>query len=149
MQLKTIAGLVLAALVVTGTAAALPGNAPAQADEHANDDAETANATEPRADSDETNESAGRPDNVPAANDGERGPPTEMPGAVPDFVGEMHSLIDQKIAGELDGSLGEQVSDLTPDDETETDSESDDETETADDETETNSESDDETETDA
>jgi hypothetical protein len=37
MEHETIAGLVLAVLLETGSAAALPGNAPAQADEHAND----------------------------------------------------------------------------------------------------------------
>ena len=35
MQLTKIAGVVLAGLVLTGSAAALPGAAPAQADDHA------------------------------------------------------------------------------------------------------------------
>lgn len=140
MQLKTIAGLVLAALVVTGSAAALPGNAPAQADDHASDDAETTNATEPREDNDAANESAGRPDDVPAADDSQRGPPTDMSEQVPAFVSDLHSLINDKLAGDLAGSLGEQISELTPDDGDDEDAEdasTDDDTATDDESSET------------
>lgn len=112
MTLKTIAGAVLALLVVTGTAAALPGAAPAQADEHANDDAAAA-AAENADDADADNAS----DANARADDAERrGPPADLPDQVPDFVGEVHDLIGQKLAGDLTGSLGEQISAVTPGD---------------------------------
>jgi len=143
MQLKTIAGLVLAALLVTGSAAALPGNAPAQADDHANDSAADADVNDPDVDDNDSatadenasdaadSEAAesesemkrGPPEGVPAADDGQRGPPADMPEQVPDFVSEIHSLVQQQIDGDLAGSLGEQISDLTPDDSEDTDSE--------------------------
>ncbi len=108
MTLKTIAGAVLAVLVVTGTAAALPGAAPAQADDHANDDA----AAAADANADDSNDA----DADEANADERRGPPADLPGQVPDFVGEVHDLIGQKLAGDLTGSLGEQISAVTPDD---------------------------------
>jgi hypothetical protein len=160
MNLKTIAGLALAALLVTGSAAALPGNAPAQADEYANDNADAADAKAPetgeQADADaaenqsdaETTENQsdadrrGPPSDVPAASDDRRGPPIDLPAAVPDFVSEIHSLLNDKLAGDLEGSLGEQISDVTPDEESSensSDADASQDTETSDDsETETN-----------
>ncbi|WP_226021822.1 hypothetical protein [Halomicrobium salinisoli] len=116
MTLKTIAGAVLALLVVTGTAAALPGAAPAQADDHANDDAAAAaDADADSADADDANASESGDANARADNAERRGPPTDLPDQVPDFVGDVHDLIDQKLAGDLTGSLGEQISSVTPD----------------------------------
>lgn len=143
MKLTKIAGALLAVLLITGSAAALPGAAPAQAEDNA-DDAQAddyANETAQDADEDdEMNESAG-PDAAEAADrqgppedvgpDGERGPPTDMPAPVPDFVSDIHQLVNQKLMGDLDGNLGEQISDVTPGD----DESSDEDSETADDET--------------
>lgn len=123
MQLKTIAALVLAVALVTGSAAALPGNAPAQADDYANDsDAADANAERDVADdANDTDADRGPPADVPAADGDRRGPPADTPGQAPAFVGEIHSLIGQHVDGTLEGSLGERISDVTPDDENESD----------------------------
>ncbi|MFU1780471.1 hypothetical protein ACM16X_03710 [Haloarcula japonica] len=127
MKLTTIAGGLLAVLVITGSAAALPGAAGAQADDHA-DNAQAGNAAEQAAnetaDADK-NTSAGAAEAAdrrgPPADAGEagdqRGPPSDLPEQVPDFVSEIHTLIGQKQAGELTGDLGAQISDLTPGDE--------------------------------
>lgn len=60
---------------------------------------------------------AGAPDDAQAAENapGEAGPPSDLPGLVPDFVGDIH----EAIGGFLDGTvenLGKAVSDLTPGD---------------------------------
>jgi len=47
------------------------------------------------------------------AGPGSAGPPTDMPGPVPDFVGEIHRTIGEFLDGSID-SLGSAVSDLTP-----------------------------------
>lgn len=57
-----------------------------------------------------------------AADDDRRGPPADLPEQVPDHVGEIHQRIVTFLDGELD-SLGAAVSDVTPADseDTETD----------------------------
>jgi hypothetical protein len=113
---KLVAVAFAALLVTVGTAAAAPGNAPVdvgaddQYDDHA--DAADENAAD---DDDAANESAdGRP--ADAAEDADRrGPPADLPAQVPDHVGEIHDLIRSFLGGD-DGSLGESVSDATPDD---------------------------------
>ncbi|WP_336337064.1 hypothetical protein [Haloarcula brevis] len=128
MKLTTIAGGLLAVLVITGSAAALPGAAGAQADDHA-DDAQADNAEQAanetaNADGTEAGGAAeaadrrGPPADAGASAD-QRGPPSDLPGQVPDFVSEIHTLVGQKLAGDLTGDLGAQISDLTPGDETE------------------------------
>lgn len=48
-----------------------------------------------------------------ASNDERQGPPAELPGPVPDFVGDILDFVNQKIAGILSGEeLGEALSDL-------------------------------------
>jgi len=47
------------------------------------------------------------------AGPGSAGPPTDMPGPVPDFVGEIHRTIGEFLDGSID-SLGSAVSDVTP-----------------------------------
>jgi len=125
MKLTTIAGGLLAVLVITGSAAALPGAAGAQADDHADnaqaDNAEQAANETASADENESGGAAeaadrrGPPADAGAAGD-QRGPPSDLPGPVPDFVSEIHTLIGQKQAGDLTGDLGAQISDLTPGD---------------------------------
>jgi len=41
------------------------------------------------------------------------GPPTDLPGPVPDFVEEIHRTVGEFLSGSVD-SLGSVVSDLTP-----------------------------------
>lgn len=42
------------------------------------------------------------------------GPPTDVPGPVPDFVEEIHRTVGEFLDGSID-ALGSAVSDLTPD----------------------------------
>ncbi len=112
MQLTKIAGVALALLMVTGTAAAMPGAAPAQAEENTD-----ANATEMDEDRNQSAEAADASDRGGAPDRADRGPPADLPSQVPDFVGDVHDTIGQFLDGDRDGSLGERLSDLTPDDE--------------------------------
>jgi hypothetical protein len=50
-----------------------------------------------------------------AAADGQ-GPPADLPAQVPDHVTQIHDLIRSFVGGDGDGSLGDSVSDATPDD---------------------------------
>ena len=48
-----------------------------------------------------------------ASESDQPGPPDELPGPVPDFVGDILDLIDQKLSGALSGEeLGSALSDL-------------------------------------
>lgn len=139
MDTTKITGALLAVLLVTaGTAAALPGNAPA--DTPATDEAQASNtthtpaATQPTDEaSDDGNESAtdeprrGPPatqnrHGPPAdrgnaeAHEGRRGPPVDMPDQVPDFVTQIHQLIRQHLSGVLDVDLGSAIADVVPGD---------------------------------
>jgi len=93
-KLTTLAGLVLALALVTGSAAAMPGAAPAGADDAA------------QTDKTDTDGEAGPP--------GDAGPPVSLPDQVPSFVGDIHDLIRGQIDGSADGDLGSRISDLTP-----------------------------------
>jgi hypothetical protein len=79
---KLLAVALAVLLVAAGTAAAAPGNAPA--------------------------------DRTDSADDGDAGPPADLPAPVPDGVAAIHDLILSFIGGDLDGSLGNAVSDATP-----------------------------------
>jgi len=127
MQLTTIAGAALALLVLTGTAAAMPGAPAAQAAET------TDGANETAPDRAETGPSERGPDRPGSA--AERGPPVDLPSQVPDFVGELHQAIGQFLDGDLAGSLGETLSGLsglTPDENNSDQPAADDETATPD-----------------
>lgn len=121
------AALLALAVVATGAVAAAPGNAPMDtpidndADQAENERqaagphaaAQAGGNGGPAAAADEA-ESAGP---ASAADDaGQRGPPADLPGQVPDFVGQIHSLIQQHIDGSLDGTLGDRVSNLMSED---------------------------------
>jgi hypothetical protein len=122
MELIKIAGVALALLMVTGTAAAMPGAAPAQADENTDvnetDVDDDANETDV---DDESAAPAGPSDRRNAAQEADRGPPADLPSQVPDFVGDLHDTIGQFLDGDLGGPLGEAISDLTPGDDSDTD----------------------------
>lgn len=125
MNITKVAGVLLAVLlVVGGTAAALPGNAPTDAQ------AENAQTENPEAADSSMNETAddeadrrGPPAGVGPS--GDAGPPTDLPGPVPDFVSEIHSVINDHIAGALDVDLGSAIADLTPGGETDSNDEAD------------------------
>lgn len=123
MKFTKIASVLLAVLLVaTAGAAAMPGNAPDEAQtEQADGNYE--NGSDAAADAGENRADTGQNGNASAANAGDagaanaddkRGPPTDMPGQVPDFVTEIHDLINQHIDGSLD-DLGAAISDVTPD----------------------------------
>ncbi|MEF8887115.1 MAG: hypothetical protein V5A30_04850 [Haloarculaceae archaeon] len=115
---KTLGALLALLVVATGAAAAMPGNAPVDAPDRADNqtaDAEAeqaaAQAQDDEAAADDERE-AGGPD---AASDaaGERGPPADMPGAAPDFVSELHQTINDYLSGAVD-DLGSAISEVTP-----------------------------------
>ena len=128
MKLTTIAGALLAVLMVaTGAAAAMPADAPTDASVE-----QPANATDAQQNgSGQADVAPGGGDENPSdggvsdAEDADenaspagiaedrRGPPSDMPAQVPDFVTDIHDLVQQKIDGTL-SSLGDQVSSLTP-----------------------------------
>ena len=149
MKLKLVAVFASVLLIATGAAVAMPGSAPdhaqdgnAQADDHAQDDADAADAAEAAknessadADDEDAEESAagndseasgndtdrrGPPGDVPGAGaadaaDSSQGPPVDMPEQVPDFVSGIHETIGNVAGGAVDGaqSLGERISALT------------------------------------
>lgn len=39
-----------------------------------------------------------------------------LPAQVPEFVGSIHDLVADHLDGDLDGTLGERISEVTPDD---------------------------------
>jgi hypothetical protein len=116
-------GALLALLVVaTGAAAAMPGNAPVdvpdQADNQTGDaeadaQAEMNETAEDERDADEERQAGSPPEDVA----GERGPPADMPGAAPDFVSEIHATINDYLSGAVE-DLGSAISEVTPGGET-------------------------------
>ena len=126
MNYKLIVGALLALTVVaSGAAMAAPGNAPVDVpttdyDQQADGADNASTATDADEDADDGAEATGpdEADDRGQADDERRGPPSDMPGPVPDFVGEIHDLINQHIDGAIDGVLGDHVSDVTPDNET-------------------------------
>lgn len=141
-MIRQIAAVGLALLVVTGVAgltAAVPGDG-VPADDASNgaaDEAggpseanETANETSPET-GEQGNESVTAP----------RGPPSDTPGPVPEFVGDLHDEIASFDGGE---QLGEAISSLTPGEDV-SDETSDGEKTESGEETESSEESDDET----
>ena len=117
---KTLGALLALLVVATGAAAAMPGNAPVDTPDRA--DNQTADA-EAEAAQTGTNETADdesgeadeerQPDGLPEEVASERGPPTEMPGAAPDFVSEIHATIQDHLSGAVD-DLGSAISGITP-----------------------------------
>lgn len=117
---KTLGALLALLVVATGAAAAMPGNAPVDAPDQA--DNQTADAEADAAQiapnaTDEADESeagqerqAGGP---PEDAAGERGPPADMPGAAPDFVSQIHATIQDHLSGAVE-NLGSAVSEITP-----------------------------------
>lgn len=114
MKRITLVAAGLAALVLTaGTAAALPGNAPVDAGANANDAADGDGR-----DVDRAGGSADAREGGPAgaSEQADRGPPVDLPAQVPDHVSQIHDLIREHLSGNLAGSLGEAINDVTPSD---------------------------------
>ncbi|MEF8855853.1 MAG: hypothetical protein V5A16_00375 [Haloplanus sp.] len=131
IRTKLVAVVFAALLVTVGTVAAAPGNAPVdvgaddQYDDHAaeeNDDHANASDSDGQPadvsadDADENaSDAADSAANADASNAERRGPPTDLPAQVPDHVTRIHDLIRSFLDGDRDGSLGDSVSDTTPD----------------------------------
>jgi hypothetical protein len=140
IRTKLVAVAFAALLVTVGTVAAAPGNAPVDvgADDQYDDHAEQAEAN---GDAHNASDGDGQPADVPAedadgnatdgadtgaenrdgaadgaANADGQGPPADLPAQVPDHVTQIHDLIRSFVGGDGDGSLGDAVSDATPDD---------------------------------
>jgi len=134
MKGKLAAVAVALLLFATGAAMAMPGNAPdaAQADDNAqaaddrpDDPGENPSNAEDGDEETSENESDGEPEQGPPMDvparatdeaDGSQGPPADLPDAVPEFVSQVHDAIADHSGG---SGLGDLVSDLTPDDDSE------------------------------
>lgn len=135
MKLSKLAAIAIAVLLVTaGAAVAAPGNAPDNAgeaddapdpgdDDRGDDLAENASDdTDRDANSSAADDRPGDRDENAAASDGDasaanaQGPAEDLPAHVPSHVAEIHDLIRQFIANDLDGNLGEAVSSVTAND---------------------------------
>lgn len=103
MKLHTITTLgILALVLTTGSALALPGNAPAH--EHSN-----ATTTIPTNAS--VSDSAPPPTETNDASE-QYGPSNDLPGPVPDHVTELHETIRSFLDGQPDRPLGHALGDL-------------------------------------
>jgi hypothetical protein len=60
-------------------------------------------------------DAAGGPERGDAERDETRGPPSDLPAAVPDHVAAIHDTIRSFLSGVLDGSLGRAVSGVAGD----------------------------------
>lgn len=134
MTFNEIAAAALAVLLVSaGAVAAVPGDVPdgaqaddhSQADEHAQDGDgqdgdrdERARGGHANASVDGADDDAGAPGEATAGQAREeRGPPTDVPEQVPDFVSPIHEEILKHLNGDISGAeLGEVISNLTPGD---------------------------------
>lgn len=130
MRFHELAAAALAVLLVSaGAVAAVPGDAPdgaraddhEGADEHAQDDRRDDDRGERARDdhaADANEAAAAEPGEATAEQAREdRGPPTDVPAQVPDFVGRIHGEILKHLDGGLGGAeLGEAISNLTPGD---------------------------------
>jgi hypothetical protein len=76
---------------------------------------ESANDSAAMADPADASEDEAGSEAAAAADEERRGPPTDVPGQVPDHVSEIHQRIVSFLDGELD-DLGAAVSDVTPKD---------------------------------
>lgn len=121
---KTLGALLALLVVATGAAAAMPGNAPVDVPDQADNqtaDAEVdaqagmnETADDESGEGDENGEAEERQAGGPPGDvAGERGPPTDMPGAAPDFVSELHATINDYLSGAIE-DLGSAVSEITP-----------------------------------
>jgi hypothetical protein len=115
---KTLGALLALFVVATGAAAAMPGNAPVDAPDQA--DNRTVDAEEQaQAEMNETAEDErgkaeeSRAGGPPEEVAGERGPHADMPGAAPDFASEIHATINDYLSGAVE-DLGSAISEVTP-----------------------------------
>ncbi len=112
MNRTTLVAAGLAVLVIaTGAVVAQPGNAPVEVPTEKPDDAGTAgdhamNETAQNETTDHANATDAHADN------GDQGPPVEMPTPVPDRVAQIHEVVQKFIDGKMDGSLGQSLQDV-------------------------------------
>jgi len=114
MKRTTLIAAVFAALIVaSGFAAAAPGNAPVDVDTGAATPDDGTN-TGPQ----QTSDAGDRHGNSAAADKRSgQGPAVDLPEQVPDHVSAIHERISSYLSGDLEGTLGDAISEVTPDDE--------------------------------
>ncbi|WP_254521510.1 hypothetical protein [Natrinema caseinilyticum] len=119
MKRTTLIAAVCAVLVLaTGFAAAAPGNVPVSVDTGADDaDDQRATGEEQRRANEHSNQSeSGTAADGVADERTSRGPSVDLPEHVPDHVSAIHDRISAFLSGDLEGSLGDAISEITPDD---------------------------------
>ncbi|ELY79467.1 hypothetical protein [Natrinema gari] len=120
MKRTTLIAVTCAVLIAaTGFAAAAPGTAPVSVDSSA-DDADDRRAND-HATADHADGNAEHRENGAAADSGAdastgQGPSGDLPEQVPDHVSAIHDRVSAFLSGGLDGSLGDAISSVTPDD---------------------------------
>lgn len=126
-----IAALFAVLIMATGFAAAAPGNAPVDVDTGADSTDDHAESEPQHAtDHDDRSETAATERNENGAAADERngngaatderngqGPNVDLPAQVPDHVSTIHDRISSFLSGDLETSLGDAISEVTPDDE--------------------------------
>jgi len=131
MKRTTLIAAVFAALIVaSGFAAAAPGNAPVDVDtgadridDHAENEQQHANDRDDRSENAATehteNDAAADERNGNGATDERngQGPNVDLPAQVPDHVSTIHDRISSFLSGDLETSLGDAISAVTPGDE--------------------------------
>ncbi|WP_049901597.1 hypothetical protein [Natrinema sp. J7-1] len=117
MKRTTLIAVTCAVLIAaTGFAAAAPGNAPVSVDSSADDRRGNDHATADHADGNaEHRENGAAADSGADASTGQ-GPSGDLPEQVPDHVSAIHDRVSTFLSGGLDGSLGDAISSVTPDD---------------------------------
>ncbi|MDS0476407.1 hypothetical protein [Natrinema sp. 1APR25-10V2] len=148
MKRTTLIAVALAALLmITGFAAAAPGNAPVSVDTDADStDEQPANERAQSADERDDRSENGAAADTGADDRNGQGPNVDLPDQVPDHVSEIHDRISSFLSGTLDGSLGDAISDVTPADGDEENADDTSDDDTSDDDTSDNDTSDDDTE---
>ncbi|MFA9416294.1 hypothetical protein [Natrinema sp. HArc-T2] len=131
MKRTTLIAAVFAVLIMaTGFAVAAPGNAPVDVDTGADSTDDHAESEPQHAtDHDDRRENAAteRNGNGAAADEHNgngaaderngQGPNVDLPAQVPDHVSTIHDRISSFLSGDLETSLGDAISEVTPDDE--------------------------------
>ncbi|SEQ69339.1 hypothetical protein [Natrinema salaciae] len=118
MKRTTLIAVALAVLIAaTGFAAAAPGNAPVSVDTGA--DSTDEQHTNERGD-DERSENGAAVGSAADERDGQ-GPTVDLPDQAPDHVSAIHERISSFLSGDLEGSLGNAIGEVTPGDDEEPD----------------------------
>ncbi|WP_435345926.1 hypothetical protein [Haloarchaeobius sp. HRN-SO-5] len=104
----------MAVVATAGVAVAVAGSVSAQP--YADDSDYDTDDPDYSSDDDDDDRRGGPSDNGPSNANNAQGPPVDMPDQVPHHVVEIHYEIRDFLDGYFSGTLGDAISELTPDD---------------------------------